>query len=133
MMKKPIVSVSLDKRDLMHVQLTAATEMKKMTIGSFQTREKEMGRESLTTTITQWQDKFGRVHLDKIVTRVKITADDIQTLREAFAAAVCFSEEPHGWLAWLAYVAGPIVLRQDVSCGGDWQLSHYARRSGAFG
>ena len=76
-------------------------EMKKMTFGNFQTREEEAGRESLTTTITEKQDKFGGIHKDKTVTRVKVSTNDIQTLSEAFSAAVRFSEEPHGWLVFL--------------------------------
>jgi hypothetical protein len=50
-------------------------EMKKMTFGNFQTREEEEGRESLSTTITERQDKFGGVHKDKTVTRVKVSDD----------------------------------------------------------
>lgn len=83
------------------ISMLTLPEMKKMTFGNFQTREEEAGRESLTTSITERQDKFGSVHKDKTVTRVKISTEDIQTLREAFAAAVRFSEEPHGWLVFL--------------------------------
>ncbi len=83
------------------ISMLTLPEMKKMTFGNFQTREEEAGRESLSTTITERQDKFGGVHKDKTVTRVKVSTDDIQTLREAFASAVRFSEEPHGWLVFL--------------------------------
>ena len=62
-------------------------EMKTMTFHNFQTREEEAGRELLTTSITERQDKFGGIHKDKTITRVKISMNDIQTLREAFSAA----------------------------------------------
>lgn len=83
------------------ISMLTLPEMKKMTFGNFQTREEEAGRESLSTTITERQDKFGGVHKEKMVTRIKISTADIQSLGEAFAAAVRFSEEPHGWLAFL--------------------------------
>jgi DNA replication protein DnaC len=83
------------------ISMLTLPEMKTMTFQNFQTREEEAGRESLTTSITEKQDKFGGIHKDKAVTRVKITTNDIQTLGEAFSAAVRFSEEPHGWLMFL--------------------------------
>ncbi len=83
------------------ISMLSLPEMKTMTFQNFQTREEEVGREALTTTIVERQDKFGGVHKDKTVTRVKITADDIQTLREACGAAVSFAEDQNGWLVFL--------------------------------
>jgi DNA replication protein DnaC len=83
------------------ISMLTLPEMKKMTFQNFQTREQEAGTESLTTSITERQDRFGGVHKDKTVTRVKLSTDDIQSLRDAFSAAVRFSEEPHGWLVLL--------------------------------
>jgi DNA replication protein DnaC len=83
------------------ISMLTLPEMKKMTFGNFQTREEEMGRESLTTTIVERQDKFGGVHKDKTVTRVKVSVDDIKNLRVVTNSAVRFSEEPHGWLVFL--------------------------------
>ena len=83
------------------ISMLTLPEMKKMTFQNFQTREEEAGKESLATTITEKHDKFGGIHKEKTVTRVKITMNDIQTLSEAFSAAVRFSEEPNGWLVFL--------------------------------
>jgi DNA replication protein DnaC len=83
------------------ISMLTLPEMKTMTFQNFQTREEEAGRESLTTSITERQDKFGGIHKDKTVTRVKVSTDDIQSLRDAFGVAVRFSEEPHGWLVFL--------------------------------
>jgi len=83
------------------ISMLTLPEMKKMTFGNFQTREEEAGRESLTTSIIERQDKFGGVHKDKTVKRVKVSTDDTQSLRVATGAAVHFSEEPHGWLVFL--------------------------------
>ncbi|MDO9301486.1 MAG: ATP-binding protein [Anaerolineales bacterium] len=83
------------------ISMLSLPEMKTMTFQNFQTREEEAGRESLTTTITERQDKFGGKYKNKALTRVKITLDDIKSLREAFGAAVRFSEEPNGWLVFL--------------------------------
>jgi DNA replication protein DnaC len=83
------------------ISMLTLPEMNKMTFGNFQTREEEAGRESLTTSIIERQDKFGGVHKDKTITRIKTSTDDTKTLRDAFGAAVRFSEEPHGWLVFL--------------------------------
>jgi DNA replication protein DnaC len=83
------------------ISMLTLPEMKTMTFQNFQTREDEAGREALTTTITEKQDKFGGRYQDKALTRVKITSNDVKTLHEAFAAAVRFSEEPNGWIVFL--------------------------------
>jgi DNA replication protein DnaC len=83
------------------ISMLPLPEMKVMTFKNFQTRGDEAGREVLTTMITEKQDKFGGKHKDKAIMRVKVTQDDIKTLRAAFGAAVRFSEEPKGWLVFL--------------------------------
>ena len=83
------------------ISMLSLPEIKAKTFGNFQTREDEAGRETLTTTVTEKQDKFGGIHKDKTIKRVKVSMADIKTLREAFGAAVRFSEEPHGWLVFL--------------------------------
>jgi DNA replication protein DnaC len=83
------------------ISMLTLPEMKAMTFQNFQTREEELGSEVMVSTITERQDKFGGKHKDKAVTRVKITAGDIQSLHESFSAAVRFSEEPNGWLLFL--------------------------------
>lgn len=83
------------------ISMLSLPEMKNMTFKSFQTREEELGKEAVTTTITEKQDKFGNKYKDKEITRVKVTQDDIKSLREALNAAVSFSEEPNGWLVFL--------------------------------
>ena len=83
------------------ISMLLLPEMKTMTFQNFQTREEELGSEVMVTTITERQDKFGGKYKDKAVTRVKITAGDIQSLHESFSAAVRFSEEPNGWLVFL--------------------------------
>jgi len=47
------------------------------------------------------QDKFGNKFKDKEISRVKVTAEDLKTLRKAVNAAVTFAEEPEGWLVLL--------------------------------
>ena len=83
------------------ISMLTLPELKTMTFQNFQTREEEVGREVMTTTITERQDKFGAVHKDKEVTRVKVSTDDTNGMRVVTSAAVRFSEEPHGWLVLL--------------------------------
>jgi DNA replication protein DnaC len=72
-----------------------------MTFKSFETREDEVGKEAVTTTTTEKQDRFGNKVKDKEITRVKVTQEDVKSLRKAHNAAVEFAEEPEGWLVLL--------------------------------
>ena len=83
------------------ISMLSLPEMKTMTFEKFQMREDEIGKEAVTTIITEKQDKFGNKYKDKEITRVKVTKEDVKTLHEAFGAAARFSEEPNGWLVLL--------------------------------
>jgi DNA replication protein DnaC len=83
------------------ISMLLLPEMKNMTFKSFQEREDEIGKEVLTTTVTEKQDKFGNKYKDKEVTRIKVTKEDVKTLHDAFGAAAAFAEEPNGWLVLL--------------------------------
>lgn len=83
------------------ISMLSLPEMKNMTFKTFQTREEELDREAVTTTVTEKQDKFGNKYKDKEITRVKVTRADIKGLHDAFAASASFAEEPHGWLVIL--------------------------------
>jgi len=83
------------------ISMLSLPEMKAMTFKSFETREDEVGKEAVTTIATEKQDRFGNKVKDKQITRVKVTPDDLKTLRKAVNAAVAFAEEPEGWLVLL--------------------------------
>jgi DNA replication protein DnaC len=83
------------------ISMLSLPEMKNMTFKSFQEREDEIGKEVLTTIVTEKQDKFGNKYKDKEVTRIKVTKEDVKTLHDAFGAAAAFAEEPNGWLVLL--------------------------------
>jgi len=83
------------------ISMLSLPEMKAMTFKSFETREDEIGKEAVTTTTTEKQDRFGNRVKDKEITRVKVTQEDVKTLRKAVNAAVTFAEEPEGWLVLL--------------------------------
>lgn len=83
------------------ISMLSLPEMKAMTFKTFETREDELGKEAVTTITVEKQDKFGNKFKDKEVTRVKVTQDDLKTLRKAVNAAVAFAEEPEGWLVLL--------------------------------
>jgi DNA replication protein DnaC len=83
------------------ISMLSLPEMKVMTFEKFQMREDEIGKEAVTTIITEKQDKFGNKYKDKEITRIKVSKEDVKTLHDAFGAAARFSEEPHGWLALL--------------------------------
>ncbi|MDD2920785.1 MAG: ATP-binding protein [Anaerolineales bacterium] len=83
------------------ISMLALPEMKNMTFKTFQMRDDEIGKEAVTTTITEKSDKFGNKYKDKEITRVKVSKEDVKTLHDAFGAAARFSEEPEGWLVLL--------------------------------
>jgi len=83
------------------ISMLSLPEMKAMTFKNFETREDEIGKEAVTTTTTEKQDRFGNRVKDKEITRVKVTQEDVKTLRKAVNAAVMFAEEPEGWLVLL--------------------------------
>ncbi len=83
------------------ISMLSLPEMKAMTFKNFETREDEIGKEAVTTTTTEKQDRFGNKVKDKEITRVKVTQEDVKTLRKAVNAAVTFAEEPEGWLVLL--------------------------------
>ncbi len=83
------------------ISMLSLPEMKAMTFKSFETREDEVGKEAVTTTTIEKQDRFGNKVKDKEITRVKVTQEDVKTLRKAVNAAVTFAEEPEGWLVLL--------------------------------
>ncbi len=83
------------------ISMLSLPEMKAMTFKSFETREEEVGKETVTTTTTERQDRFGNKVKDREITRVKVTQEDLKTLRKAVNAAVTFAEEPEGWLVLL--------------------------------
>jgi len=83
------------------ISMLSLPEMKNMTFKTFQMRDDEIGKEAVTTTITEKQDKFGNKYKDKEITRIKVTREDVKTLHDAFGAAARFAEEPQGWLVLL--------------------------------
>lgn len=83
------------------ISMLSLPEMKAMTFKSFETREDEVGKEAVTTTTTEKQDRFGNKVKDKEITRLKVTLEDVKSLRQAVSAAVTFAEEPEGWLVLL--------------------------------
>jgi DNA replication protein DnaC len=83
------------------ISMLSLPEMKNMTFKTFQMRDDEIGKEAITTVITEKQDKFGNKYKDKEISRIKVTKEDVKTLHEAFGAAARFAEEPHGWLVLL--------------------------------
>lgn len=83
------------------VSMLSLPELKGMTFKTFHTREDEIGKEVVTTKVTEKQDKFNNKYKDKEITRVRVTVNDVKTLGEAFNEAVNFSEAPKGWLVYL--------------------------------
>ncbi|RIK24832.1 MAG: hypothetical protein DCC54_12560 [Anaerolineae bacterium] len=108
------------------ISMLSLPEMKAMTFKNFETREDEIGKEAVTTTTTEKQDRFGNRVKDKEITRVKVTQEDVKTLRKAVNAAVMFAEEPEGWLVLLG---GSFCGKTHLAAAIGRRASH-PRRSG---
>jgi len=83
------------------ISMLSLPEMKNMVFGNFQRREDEIGKDAVTTVVTEKQDRFGNKYKDKEIIRVKVTKDDVKTLHKAFNAAADFAEKPDKWLVLL--------------------------------
>jgi len=83
------------------ISMLSLPGMKAMTFKNFETREEEVGKEDTTTVTVEKQDKFGNKVKEKEIRRVKVTSEDLTSLRKAVHAAVMFAEEPEGWLVLL--------------------------------
>ncbi len=83
------------------ISMLSLPEMRAMTFETFEAREEEVGGENVTTVIAEKQDKFGNKYKEKEIQRVKVTQEDLKTLRKAVNAAITFAEEPEGWLVLL--------------------------------
>jgi len=83
------------------ISMLSLPEIKGMTFKNFETREDEVGKEAVTTVITERQDRFGNKVKDKEIQRVTVSQADLKTLRTAVNAAVTFAEEPEGWMVLL--------------------------------
>jgi DNA replication protein DnaC len=89
------------------ISMLSLPEIQTMTFKNFETREDELGKEEVTTVTVEKQDKYRNKVKEKEIRRVKITQEDLKSLRKAVNAAVMFAEEPEGWL----------VLLGDSFCG----------------
>jgi DNA replication protein DnaC len=83
------------------ISMLSFSHIKEMSFGNFETRDDEVGKEIVTTTVKERQDRYGRPVKDKEIVREKVTPGHIKRLHEALDAAVKFAENPNGWLVFL--------------------------------
>jgi DNA replication protein DnaC len=83
------------------ISMLSMPDIQKMTFGTFETRDDEVGKEIVTTVIKEKQDKYGRLYKDKEIIREKVTPEHVKKLHSALNAAVQFAENPKGWLVIL--------------------------------
>ena len=83
------------------ISMLSWPEVKKMTFGNFETRDEEAGQEIQTVTTKERKDSYGKKYTDKEITRELVTPQHVERLKDAFNAAIHFSEKPQGWLVFL--------------------------------
>jgi DNA replication protein DnaC len=83
------------------ISMLSLSHIKEMSLGNFETRDAEVGKEVVTTIVKERRDNYGRAVKDKEIVREKVTHEHIKRLHEAMDAAVQFAENPHGWLVLL--------------------------------
>lgn len=72
-----------------------------MTFESFEPRDDDLGKEIVTTVITEKESGYRNRSKERVVTRKTVTQNDIKTLQAAFRAAINFVKDPKGWLIFL--------------------------------
>ncbi len=76
-------------------------DIAEMTFESFETRENDLGKEIVTTVITEKENGYRSRTKERVVTKKTVTQNDIKTLHAAFNAAINFVKNPKGWLLFL--------------------------------
>jgi DNA replication protein DnaC len=72
-----------------------------MTFENFEPRDNDLGKEIVTTVITEKETGYRSRTKERVVTKKTVTANDIKTLHAAFNAAINFVKDPKGWLIFL--------------------------------
>jgi DNA replication protein DnaC len=86
------------------ISMLALPEIQRMTFINFETRDDELGKESVLTIKVSRQEKYGDRFKEKEIREiqhVKVMQDDLNSLRQAVNAAVTFAERPENWFVFL--------------------------------
>jgi DNA replication protein DnaC len=76
-------------------------DIKEMTFESFEPRDHDLGKEIVTTVVTEKETGYRNRAKERVVTKKTVTQNDIKTLHAAFNAAINFVKDPKGWLIFL--------------------------------
>jgi DNA replication protein DnaC len=76
-------------------------DIAEMTFESFEPRDSDLGKEIITTVITEKENGYRSRTKERVVTKKTVTQNDIKTLHAAFNAAINFVKDPKGWLVFL--------------------------------
>jgi len=86
------------------ISMLLLPEIQKMTFQNIETRENELGQESLVAIkIRRQENSIGgsKNFIARDLVHHRVTQDDLKTLSNAFHAAVAFAESPEGWFVLL--------------------------------
>ena len=82
--------------------LSILPQLEDKTFGVFNLRKEELGKLITTTKTTKYTDKMTGNTVKKTETeKTRISAREIETLGDAFAACWAYAEDPQGWLVLL--------------------------------
>ncbi len=76
-------------------------DIKEMTFESFEPRDNDLGKEIVTTVVTEKETGYRSRAKERVVTKKTVTQNDIKTLHAAFSAAINFVKDPKGWCIFL--------------------------------
>jgi DNA replication protein DnaC len=76
-------------------------DIAEMTFEKFEPRDNDLGKEIVTTVITEKESGYRNRSKERVVTRKTVTQSDLKTLHAAFNAAINFVKDPKGWLVFL--------------------------------
>jgi len=72
-----------------------------MTFENFEPRDNDLGKEIVTTVVTEKETGYRSRTKERVVTKKTVTQNDIKTLHVAFNAAINFVKDPKGWVIFL--------------------------------
>jgi len=76
-------------------------DIAEMTFESFEPRDDDLGKEIVTTVITEKESGYRSRTKERVVTKKTVTQNDLKTLHAAFSAAINFVKDPKGWCVFL--------------------------------
>jgi DNA replication protein DnaC len=79
-------------------------DIAEMTFERFESRDNDLGKEIVTTVVTEKETGYRSRSKERVVTKKTVTQNDLKTLHAAFTAAINFLKDPRDSKNWLVFL-----------------------------